>query len=460
MARYRVLLVDDDPVIRFALRSYLESHELIVSEAGSSREAQGMLHQSPPDAAVLDFSLPDGDGLELLQHIRAIDPDIPVIMLTGQGTIEIAVRAMAQGARNFLTKPVQLASLEAILQHELENRRFRQQSLAAQSRSKRHRLDPFLGTSTAIRKLSEMAHRVVTSDSPVLISGETGSGKGVLASWIHANSSRAEETFLDLNCAGLNREFLETELFGHEKGAFTGAQGAKPGLLEVADRGTVFLDEIGDMDLQVQPKLLKVLETRQFRRLGDIRDRTVDVRLISATHRNLETWVREGHFREDLFYRINIIPMRVPALRDRPEDIPLLAQYFLGRMAQKRGREEIRLDQSAVESLQRYRWPGNIRELYNVLERAVLTVDHNTLNVRDLHFQHHDEPAAAHAPSLAGNLTLQELENAYITKVLWEEHGSMEKTAKRLGIARSSIYNKVRRLGLSGMIAQSNGAKR
>jgi DNA-binding NtrC family response regulator len=256
-----------------------------VTEADSLQTAREKFAGATTDAAIVDFSLPDGDGLELLEHFKSADPDVPVIVLTGQGSIELAVRAIKEGAEQFLTKPVELPVLHTLLLRAVENKRFRQQSWVTQSKARRERLNPFLGTSPAIRKLRELAQRVVSSESPILIQGETGAGKGVLAKWIHNNSPRADEVFMDLNCAGLEREFLETELFGHERGAFTGAVHAKPGLLEVADRGTVFLDEIGDIDLAVQPKLLKVLEAHQFRRLGDVHDRTVDIRLISATHR-------------------------------------------------------------------------------------------------------------------------------------------------------------------------------
>lgn len=448
MARNHILLVDDDPVIRFAVRSFLEAHGYTISEAESCAAARAQLETSPPDAAVVDISLPDGHGLEVLQHIREHDPEIPVVILTGQGTIELAVRAMSQGARNFLTKPVELNALEAVLQRELQNRRYRQQSMAAKSRNRTEQPNPFLGSSPAIQRLREVAEKVAAGESPVLILGETGSGKGVLAQWLHANGVRRNEEFLDLNCAGLDREFLETELFGHQKGAFTSAVSAKPGLLEVANRGTVFLDEIGDVDLQVQPKLLKVLETGRFRRLGDIHDRVADVRLVSATHRDLPKLIQAGRFREDLYYRINIIPLEVPALRSRVEDIPVLARYFLRQMTQQRGLDEIDLDRSAREALMSYAWPGNVRELHNVLERAVLVGQSNPLTVRDLQFQPKrvgvEEPALGLGPCL----TLKEMERARIEEALVEEGGSVEKAARKLGVPRSSFYNKVRRLGV------------
>src|SRR5450755_196008 len=444
VARNRILLVDDDPVIRFGIRSFLESQGMQVTEAESVQRAQEKFRATCPDAAIVDFSLPDGDGLELLEHFKNIDPDLPVIVLTGQGSIEVAVRAIKQGAEQFLTKPVELPALHTLLVRALENKRYRQQSLVNLSKAKRERLDPFLGTSAAIRKLQELARRVVSSDSPILIQGETGSGKGVLAKWIHENSPRAEEVFMDLNCAGLEREFLETELFGHERGAFTGAVHSKLGLLEVADRGTVFLDEIGDIDLTVQPKLLKVLETRQFRRLGDVHDRTVDIRLISATHRDLKELVRQGRFREDLYFRITIIPIRIPPLRERQEDIPLLANDILGRISAERRGSAIELEDAAMTMLTNYLWPGNIREMHNVLERAAQIAERSPLTVKDLELQW---PGSARVKpetsTLDTNLTMRELELRYIGLVLTEERGSIDRAAERLGISRSSLYSKV-----------------
>jgi DNA-binding NtrC family response regulator len=447
-------LVDDDPVIRFGIRNFLESQGMQVTEAENVQKAQDKFRGASVDGAIVDFSLPDGDGLELLEHFKDVDPDLPVIVLTGQGSIELAVRAIKQGAEQFLTKPVELPALHALLVRALENKRFRQQSLVNLSKARRERLDPFLGTSMAIRKLQELARRVVSSDSPILIQGETGSGKGVLAKWIHEHSPRAEEVFMDLNCAGLEREFLETELFGHERGAFTGAVQAKPGLLEVADRGTVFLDEIGDIDLTVQPKLLKVLENRQFRRLGDVHDRTVDIRLISATHRNLKELVRQERFREDLFFRITIIPIRLPALRERREDIPLLAQEILRRIATERGRDEIELDEGANRLLDSYAWPGNIREMRNVLERAAQIAECSPLTVKDLELQWPGSTSVK--PSVAAldtNLTMRELELRYISLVLAEERGSIDRAAERLGISRSSLYSKVKNREVERMLS-------
>jgi transcriptional regulator with PAS, ATPase and Fis domain len=287
-----------------------------------------------------------------------------------------------------------------------------------------------------------LAYKVAGSHDPVLLVGETGSGKGVLANWLHANSPRRNALFLDLNCAGLECQFLETELFGHEKGAFTSAVAAKPGLLEIAHRGTVFLDEIGDVDLRVQPKLLKVLETGRFRRLGDVRDRFADVRLISATHRDLAEAVHVGDFRSDLFYRINIIVLEVPALRSRPEDISCLAFHLLQSLAPPRDGVEIELDGSALKALQEYAWPGNIRELRNVLQRALVIAETNVITARELRFY----PLKT---SVAADLTLREMEKAHIVNVLALESGSIVKAARRLGIPRSSLYNKLNRFRIA-----------
>ena len=446
MSKNRILVIDVDPVIRSGICNFLVAHGHTVAEAPTTREAQLQVHKFRPDAAILDFSLPNGDALELLRRIKGMDSNLPVVALVGQGSAETAVRAIQDGAEQFLIKPVELSLLHAVLLRVLATQRSRHRSLASMSRTKAECVDPFLGTSAAIRRLQDLARRVAHSESPILLQGETGSGKGVLANWIHCNGPRAEEPFLDLNCAGLSRELLESELFGHEKGAFTSALNAKQGLLEVANRGTVFLDEVGDIDLQIQPKLLKVLEDRVFRRLGDVRDRTVDIRLISATHRELLELVRQQKFRSDLYFRVNIVPLRVPPLRERVEDVPILAKHFLDRLAQACARGEMVLETSAMDALQSYSWPGNIRELRNVLERAVLLTEGNRLTVHQLQLQ---GSSLAAPPQVTGTGTLKQMECAHINFVMQDEGGSVERAARRLGIARSSLYNKLKRLQIS-----------
>ncbi|MGH8533941.1 MAG: sigma-54 interaction domain-containing protein, partial [Gammaproteobacteria bacterium] len=317
-------------------------------------------------------------------------------------------------------------------------------------RDARTALDPFAGTSAAIRLLAVEAERVASSEGPMLILGETGTGKNVLARWIHQHSARGQEAFVDINCAGLTREFLETELFGHQKGAFTGAVTTKPGLFEVAHNGTLFLDEIGDMDLEVQPKLLKAIEEKRFRRLGDVRERAVDVRLIAATHCDLSALAAGNKFRRDLYYRINTFRLTIPPLRERKEDIPLLARHLLDRLCAERGQRVLELDEGAERALLEYRWPGNIRELRNVLERAAVLCDGDVVRRRDLSFE--GELEATRVEGLDSHLTLEQLERRHIEQVLREEQGHVERGAKRLGISRSSLYQKINEYQLQSKI--------
>ncbi len=278
----KILLVEDEAGVRFGIREFLRAHEFAVEEADSAAGAEAAFREFRPDAAVIDYLLPDGNALDLLPRLREIESSVPVVILTGHGSIDLAVRAIKEGAEQFLTKPVELPALLIVLRRLLEDQRVRRTQLAGRARESRVALDPFVGTSAAIRRLADEATKVLSTESPILIQGETGTGKSVLARWLHDHGPRADEAFVDLNCASLSREFLETELFGHEKGAFTGAAARKPGLLEIAHRGTVFLDEIGDMDLAVQPKLLTVLEEKRFRRMGSVRDQRVDVKLTGS----------------------------------------------------------------------------------------------------------------------------------------------------------------------------------
>jgi DNA-binding NtrC family response regulator len=442
MARNKVLVVDDEPGVRFGIRDFLEQQGYEIEEAQSCEDAQILFRTSRPDIVIADYMMPDGTALDLLPRLKEIDPDTPLLVLTAHGSIDLAVRAIKEGAEQFLTKPLELPALQVILQRLLQKQRNHHKQLASKTRQVRLAIDPFIGTSPAIRALADQARKILSSESPILIRGETGSGKGVLARWLHENSPRADEAFVDLNCAGLSRELLETELFGHEKGAFTSATASKQGLFEVAHRGTIFLDEVGDVDLQIQPKLLKVLEEKRFRRVGDVRDRQVDVRLIAATHQDLGQFVREKKFRDDLYFRISTIPLSFPPLRERIEDIPIVAQYLLNKVSVDLGRGELILDEDCIRALQAYSWPGNIRELRNVIERAVLLSDQHCITIKDLHFDGH---GSVGAPFLDTRLTLLELEKQHIERVLQEEHGKVEKAAKRLGIPRSSLYQKIKK---------------
>ncbi|HEU4951192.1 MAG TPA: sigma-54 dependent transcriptional regulator [Holophagaceae bacterium] len=441
--RIRVLVVDDEEGIRFALQSFLESRGYGVVLADSCAEAEKVFRTTPVDLVVLDYALPDGDGVDLLGRLRAVDGFVPVVMLTAHGSIELAVKAIQRGMDQFLVKPVDLPSLGAVLERVMEDHRARRRQMAREG-GQRRELNPFLGMSAAIRALEAECRRAAEAEGAVLLLGETGTGKSELARWIHRHGPRAAEPLVELNCAGFRPEFLESELFGYEKGAFTGAAGPKPGLLEVANRGMVFLDELGDMDLAIQPKLLKVLEERRFRRLGGLSDRSVDVRLIAATHQDLESLVQEKRFRADLFYRVSALPIRVPPLRQRAEDVPLLALHLLENLAEDLRKPVREIAPPAMARLQAHPWPGNIRELRNVLERGLLACQGNRLEAGDLvlgdvHGLPMQDPTE--------DLTLEALERFHIERVLKAEGGRVEAAARRLGIPRSTLYQKLKAFG-------------
>ncbi len=463
----RVLLVDDEPAVRFGVRDFLESHGFDVSEAGDRSAARESFAAARPDAVVLDYRLHDGDSLELLAWLKETDAGVPVLILTGHGSIDLAVRAVKEGADQFLTKPVDLPALRVILDREIDKSRTRRRNLARQRHDDRAGgIDPFVGTSAVIQRLRREAESVLDSTSSVLIRGETGAGKGVLAKWLHSGGPRAQEPFVDLNCAGLSRDLLESELFGHQKGAFTGAIAAKQGLLEVGDGGTVFLDEIGDLDVQIQPKLLTVLEEKRFRRVGEVQDRRVDIRLIAATNQDLAALVREKRFRGDLYFRINTLELVVPPLRERREDVPALAERILARLTDDLGRHPVGLSAEALDKLMQYGWPGNVRELRNVLERALLVNRAGALQPSDLRLERSVAEAGGAADraievgdaqdgagdgddaSYDSALSLEDVQRRHIERVLKEEGGRVERAAARLGIARSSLYQKIKQYGL------------
>jgi len=444
--RNKVLLVEDDRGIRFGIRNFLIGRDFDVDEADTLKQGEESYKQNRPDIAIFDYSLPDGNALDVLPRLKAADPSIPIVILTGHGSIDLAVRAIKEGAEQFLTKPVQMQALLVVIERLLDNQRVRQREKASTTRQARTgAVDPFIGVSSVINTFKEQVQRIATSDRPILILGETGTGKSVLASWLHKSGPRAEEAFVDLNCAGLSREFVETELFGHEKGAFTGAVAAKTGLLEVAHRGVLFLDEIGDVDVQVQPKLLKVLEEKRFRRMGEVRDRVTDVQLIAATHQDLHAAIREKRFRSDLYFRISTIPLSIPPLRERREDIPLIADFFLSRFGTEMSAPNIEIATPAMKLLQDYAWPGNVRELKNVIERAILLSDRKIVTTRDLRFDTDEKNAGG---SLPADMTLDQLEKWYVERVLREENGKVDSASKRLGIPRSTLYQKLKKWDL------------
>ena len=440
-----VLLIEDDSAVRHGIAAFLRANGLDVDEADTCQKALERFRAVGHDVVVADYSLPDGTSLDILPQVKKLSEETPFVILTAHGSIDLAVRAIKDGAEQFLTKPVESKALLALVRRLIQQQRLRKRQEVV-ARTQPGMLDPFVGSSPQIRRLDEQAALMLEWDSPVLILGETGSGKGVLARWIHAHGPRREEAFVNLNCAGLSRELLESELFGHERGAFTGAVSPKPGMLEVGHRGIVFLDEIGDMDPAIQPKLLKALEEKTFRRLGDVRDRHVDIRLIASTNLDLEEMVRVKKFRDDLYYRISTLTLRIPPLRERPEDILVLSRNILTGVCGRMGRPTARLTPDAEALLTRYPWPGNIRELANVLERAMILVKGDTLDAVGLGLD-----AVPQIPRRDdGRLpTMKEMERMHVERVLERTGGNVTEAAAILGMARRTLYDRLKSLGLA-----------
>jgi DNA-binding NtrC family response regulator len=439
----RALIVDDDETVRFGITDFLNQNNFVTAEAGTCEAAVNALRDFFPDIAILDYALPDGNALDLLPRLKTLSASTPIIILTGHGSIDLAVQTIKAGAEQFLTKPVDLHALFIVIQRILENQKNRNKQMA-QRRDRAPQLNPFIGSSAAIRRLHEQAARISGAERPILIHGETGSGKGVLAKWLHARGPRSDAAFVDLNCAGLSKEFLESELFGHERGAFTGATASKVGLFDVAHRGAMFLDEIGDIDLNVQPKLLKVLEEKRFHRLGDVKERVVDVQLIAASHRDLRRLVQERLFRSDLYFRISTLQIDIPPLRERKEDIAAISNDILTAFASERGVAPLRIAPDALRAMQQYRWPGNIRELRNVIERALLLCEGTELHERDLSLDVYAVDDEDHEPT-----TINEIERRHIVRTLRQLGSNVEATSRRLGIPRSSLYRKLKKYGIT-----------
>ena len=440
----KVLLVEDDAAVRFGLREFLEAHEFRVTEGEDCSTAEVQFRRASPHIVLLDHQLPDGTALDVLPRLLRLDAQVPVVIMTGHGSIDLAVRALKEGAEHFLTKPVAMEALLVVLERAIENRRNRQQQIVRNRRLPSADVDPFAGGSPAITELREAARRAAEVDIPVVIRGETGTGKGVLARWLHGASPRRREAFVELNCAGVPRELAEAELFGYERGAFTGAVASKVGLLEAAHQGTVLLDEIAEMDLTVQAKLLKVVEDGDVRRLGDVEARQADIRLLAATHADLTDLVRAGRFREDLYYRLQRLDLRLPPLRERPEDIPVLARSILHAVAADLGRPPLILAPETERALRGYAWPGNIRELRNVIERGVLLATGDRLAVSAELFGH--PPPAGAVDADWDGLTLVDVERRHIERAVQREGGNVERAARRLGISRSALYHKMKAL--------------
>ncbi|MBW3565773.1 MAG: sigma-54 dependent transcriptional regulator [Acidobacteria bacterium] len=444
----KILVIDDEPSIRTTLGNILEDEGHSVETAGSAEEGLQMYRKGMFDLLMLDVWLPGADGLSLLEQISSRKGAPPVIVISGHGTIETAVRATRLGAYDFLEKPLSLDRVILTVQHALSTRKLRDRVAHLQQNLS---LDEVLiGESAPVRKLREQMHAAAPTSSRVLITGENGSGKEVVARTLHRESKRSDEPFIDVNCAAIPEELIESELFGHRKGSFTGAIEDRKGKFELADGGTLFLDEIGDMSLKTQAKVLRVLQEQEFLRIGGQDVIRTDVRVIAATNKNLEKEIEEGRFRQDLYFRVNVVPLQVPPLRDRGDDIVLLARHFLERFAAETGQRPKTLTSDAIDALKRHSWPGNVRELRNLIERLTILVPASEIRARDLDL---GSMRSALSPSSVDGLTLRDardrFEREMIEARLGLHDGNVSKTAESLGLERTHLYRKMSQLGIS-----------
>jgi two-component system nitrogen regulation response regulator NtrX len=440
MSKALVMIVDDEEGIRETLSGILEDEGYESITASSGEDAVKKSKEITPDVVLLDVWLTGMDGIETLQKLKASHPDMPVIMISGHANIEIAVKATKMGAYDLLEKPLSIEKVLLAVDRALEKRGLElENKMLRENLLKKCRM---VGDSVKIRQLQEQIKMAAQSNSRVLILGESGSGKELVAQLLHENSPRADGPFIEVNCAAIPQELIESELFGHEKGSFTGAFERKKGKFELADNGTLFLDEIGDMSLQTQAKVLRVLETQEFQRVGGSKNIKVDVRIISATNKDLAEEVKKGNFREDLFFRLNVIPIKVPSLRERHDDIPALVENFLDLFASEYGQQKKEITGEAVKMLQKHSWPGNIRELKNVLERLVIMTPSKTITAGDMFMP--DSLGADYFSFSTLKDARDAFERDFILKKLDENAWNISKTAEVLDMERSNLHRKIK----------------
>ena len=455
MNRKAVLIVDDEADIRELLVLTLSRMGVDADSASTIKEAKEALQERPYDLCLSDMRLPDGDGLELLKHISEHFGNTPVAVITAYGSTENAVAALKAGAFDYLAKPIKLEQLRPLVMSALKLPRSAQQRRVSIGESPLAGSPRLLGESPPILRAREMIAKLARSQAPVYITGESGSGKEVAARLIHLGSARADAPFVAVNCGAIPENLMESEFFGYKKGAFTGADGDKLGYVQAAERGTLFLDEVGDLPLAMQVKLLRVIQEKRVRPVGDTKEEAIDVRIISATHRSLAEQVAAGAFRQDLFYRLNVIEMKMPSLREIPEDIPLMVQQVLERLSRSGAGGPPLITEGAMLALRRYDFPGNVRELENILERALALCSDNTIDVPDLYLT--QNATKEKAPSLDGSLGtrglplhdfLDQLEREAITKALEATRFNKTAAAKLLGITFRSLRYRLDRLGI------------
>jgi DNA-binding NtrC family response regulator len=449
---YRVLVVEDEPLMRSIIVQLARSDGYEVFEAPSAELALDIFERVKIDVAILDLNLTSGgNGVELLGRLRDRDQELMGIIVTAYASVESAVEALHKGAYDYITKPFANEHLKAVLRNALKEKRlFQENRYLHHELREKYRFENIIGTSDAIEQVFRMMEKVARTDSSVLITGESGTGKELVARAIHFSSERTNGRFLPINCGALPENLLESELFGYKKGAFTGAGQDKIGLLKAADKGTVFFDEIGELPLALQVKLLRALQERECYPLGSNDPVAFDVRVLCATNRNLDAEVRAGRFREELLYRINVININLPGLRDRTDDIPLLANHFLRKSEKSLNRTGMRFSKGAIRLLLNYLWPGNVRELENTVERAAILAETDVIHSHDLPDKLRTPSAAAVANIDSSGLTLEELEREHIKRILEKVDGDKARAAQALGIHLSTLYRKVQRYRLDG----------
>jgi two-component system nitrogen regulation response regulator NtrX len=448
-----ILVVDDEPGVRSSVSGVLTDEGFDVDSVGTGEECLERANSAAYDVIVLDIWLPGLDGLTTLQRLRERQIDSQVVIISGHGNIESAVRAIKMGAYDFVEKPLSLEKTVLVVRNAL-----RQRDLEAENRVLRAKVNrqpqqyAMVGASPAMAKLREQVALAAPTNGRVLILGDNGTGKELVARTIHYTSRRKNGPFVEVNCAAIPEELIESELFGHARGAFTGAIADKPGRFEQAHEGTIFLDEIADMSLKTQAKVLRVLQEQVMERVGGTQRIKVDVRVLAATNRDLVAEIRAGRFREDLYFRLNVVPIFVPPLRDRQDDIPQLADHFMALLAAEYGRRPKRLAPEAAARLRQYSWPGNVRELRNVIERLIIMVSGDTITAQDLAFLGRDgvpDPAPEAGPLVPLSEARDRFERDYIIQTLSAQGGNMSRTAEVLGVERSNLYKKLRAFGIT-----------
>jgi two-component system NtrC family response regulator len=452
MNNYSILIVDDEDAQRNILKGYLEKKGYKIFSASSGNEGIRAVKENVIDIVLSDFKMPDKTGLEVLEEVKKINPEISFVILTAYGTIENAVKAMRLGAFDYISKPVDLDELDLMIERIIENRNLRSEIHILKGQLKeKFKIDSFISHSTKMEEVLSMASRAADSKATVLITGESGTGKEVLAKSIHYVSNRKDKPFIAVNVPALPATLLESELFGHEKGAFTGAEKTKKGRFELADGGTIFLDEIGDIPINLQVKLLRVLQEHQIERLGSTESISIDVRIIAATHQNLEQKITDGNFREDLYYRLNIVSLNIPPLRERKEDILPLIEHFVEKYSKENGKQKLSLSKETVDTIIKYNYPGNVRELENIIERAVVLSRSHTITLNDLPNVVKGFKAEKEIP-VNDDMTLieqvEELEKKLIYDALTKSNGNQSQAGRILGLTERNLRYKMHKYGI------------